>query len=98
MKSTQVYQYVKILALIVAIFGSAIFKEVIAQDNKKGKKVSIKIIKELDGKRNLIDTTFTVATDEEVEVILKSLGVENGIKDLVGNYFFDNIPVRICRR
>lgn len=84
MKSTQVYQCIKIIALIVAMFGSAILQEAFAQKSKDEKQVSIRIIKEVDGKRNLIDTTLTFKHDEKVDVdaILKDLGVDEEMKDV----------------
>jgi len=56
--------------LILAFFLSIPFN-LLSQEEDKEKKVTVKIIKEVDGKKIVKDTTFTVSGDDDVKKVVK---------------------------
>lgn len=58
--------------LLLAFFMSLPFALLSQEEVKKEKKVTVKIIKEVDGKKIVRDTTFTVYGDEDVKEVVKT--------------------------
>jgi peptidoglycan hydrolase-like protein with peptidoglycan-binding domain len=64
------------LLILLAVFVSTI-KSKAQKSDKSSKQVTIKIVTEEDGKKTVIDTTFTTADEAAVEAFLRDKGISN---------------------
>ena len=73
-----------ILSVIMLVLGFAINSK--AQENKKEKKLRIKIIKEIDGEIIKTDTTFVIKEGENIDDILKEYKIDINENEKNGFY------------
>jgi hypothetical protein len=74
LKQYQMKNIIQVQALLMLAFFLSLPFHIMSQDdsgNKEGKKVRIKTVKEVDGKKVVKDTTFYVSEDEDVKKVVK---------------------------
>ena len=68
---------ISIPILILLVVFLTTIKSKAQKNDKTNKQVTIKIVTEEDGKKTVIDTTFTTADEADVEAFLRDKGISN---------------------
>ena len=67
---------IKIQTILLVAFFLSIPFALLSQEDTKEKTITVKIVKEVDGKKIVKDTTFTVSSDQDVKTIVRQFTMD----------------------